>query len=119
MPRKTLHATFLSVALLLGLSASAVIGQGTKGEQISKGGEGGLPDLCHATGSPSNPFVLISPGDPSYNTHFGHGDMPAVNGVCGEGTPSVIPEPITMLLFGAGLAGVGYAKRRMGRNKGA
>ena len=117
MPRKSLHAAFLSVALMLGLSV-AVIAQGTKG-QISKGGEGGtLPPLCHATGSNSNPFTLISPGDPSYNTHFGHGDVPAVNGVCGGGTtPSGVPEPITMLLFGAGLAGVGYAKRRMGRNK--
>jgi hypothetical protein len=115
MPRKTLHAALLSVALLVGLSASAISGQGTK-SQGTKGGEGGQVPLCHATGSSTNPFVLISPGDPSYNAHFAHGDVPAVNGVCG-GTPSGVPEPITMLLFGAGLAGVGYAKRRMGRNK--
>jgi len=33
----------------------------------------------------------------------------------GDNTPT--PEPITMLLFGTGLAGVGYAKRRFGKDK--
>jgi hypothetical protein len=63
--------------------------------------------------------VLIDISDSGYNGHVMHGDLPANGGVCpgGGGTPTATPEPITMLLFGAGLAGVGYAKRRMGRKE--
>ena len=35
----------------------------------------------------------------------------------GNPDPGAVPEPITMLLFGAGIAGVGYATRRL-RKKG-
>ena len=34
----------------------------------------------------------------------------------GDTTPT--PEPVTMLLFGAGLAGVGYARRRFKKGEG-
>ena len=44
-------------------------------------------------------------------------DHPPVNGSCDltGGTGDPVPEPITMLLFGAGLAGVGYAAKRRKR----
>ena len=60
-------------------------------------------------------FSIIFADNPAYEAHAMHGDQPAVNGQCGTAPPTGVPEPITMLLFGAGLAGVGYAKRRMGR----
>lgn len=101
MSRNTFRMSFLGLALVLWLSASSISAQSAQ-------------PLCHSTGSKTNPFVVIEPGDPGYKTHLGHGDVPAVNGQCG-GAPSGVPEPVTMLLLGAGLAGIGYAKRRMSR----
>ena len=79
--------------------------------------------FCHATGSSSNPYETITTANEAVlAAHQGHpGDIiPAPAGGCptdGGTTPTSVPEPITMLLFGAGLAGVGYAKRRMGRKE--
>jgi hypothetical protein len=84
--------------------------------------------ICHATGSASNPYEEITTANPAIiNAHIG--DPPGTGhpgdflvsgpGQCPDGGtgPTAVPEPITMLLFGAGLAGVGYAKRRMGRKE--
>src|SRR5690349_6325130 len=30
--------------------------------------------LCHATGDPANPWVVISVAEPSWPTHYAHGD---------------------------------------------
>lgn len=80
--------------------------------------------FCHATGSASNPYnTITTSNEGEINGHRHHeGDIiPAPAGGCptegGTTTPTSVPEPITMLLFGAGLAGVGYAKRRMGRKE--
>jgi hypothetical protein len=88
----------------------------------------GETTICHATGSASNPYVEITTANPAIiNAHIGNppgtghpGDFVVSGpGQCpGAGPgPTAVPEPITMLLFGAGLAGVGYAKRRMGRKE--
>jgi hypothetical protein len=104
MARKTVRVSLLSVALVLGLSAASYVVAQTN------------PPLCHANQG-SMGFSLIFPDSPAYEAHAMHGDQPAVNGQCGTAPPTGVPEPITMLLFGAGLAGVGYAKRRMGRKE--
>ena len=45
--------------------------------------------LCHATGDPANPYVVIEVAEPAWETHFGHGDTPYVDcctdGDCGSG----------------------------------
>ena len=71
--------------------------------------------LCHATGSASNPFVLEEIAVRAASVHLEKGDVYPSGGTCPggvEGAPTATPEPITMLLFGAGLAGVGYVARR-------
>jgi len=104
MTRKTLRTSLLSVGLVLGLSATSYVAGQTN------------PPLCHATGNGG--FSTIFPNDSAYDAHSMHGDQPAGPGGCGVTvTPTATPEPLTMLLFGAGLAGVGYAKRRMGRKE--
>ena len=35
--------------------------------------------LCHATGDPANPYVVIEVAEPAWDTHFAHGDMPYVD----------------------------------------
>ena len=103
MSRKTLRMSLLSIALVVGLSAVSVVMAQTN------------PPLCHANQGTSG-FTIIFADNAAYKAHAMHGDQPAVNGQCG-GAPTGVPEPITMLLFGAGLAGVGYAKRRMSRKE--
>lgn len=92
--------------------------------------------LCHATSSAANPYnYLVLP--PSGLSHHlddngsplaGHeedffpedNDCDRSNDPGGneEPPPSTVPEPITMLLFGTGLAGVGYVSRRYLRKRG-
>jgi hypothetical protein len=95
--------------------------------------------ICHATGSAANPFTFLSLPPEPLSGHFDNSGTPLAGheddyfasdaeiaaGECfaDSGGPSptpdpgAIPEPITMLLFGAGVAGVGYASRRIRRNK--
>jgi hypothetical protein len=74
--------------------------------------------LCHATGSASNPYETITVSANGH-AHQNHSDdiVPAPAGGCpGPGGPPVpTPEPITMLLFGAGIAATGYAARKFKR----
>jgi hypothetical protein len=112
MSRRNLRSYLLSAgavsALVLGVTGYAVAQQA----QVT---------ICHATGSSTNPYNEITTADPSViGAHIPNhgGDFIVTSpGQCPTGGtgPTAVPEPITMLLFGAGLAGVGYAKRRMGR----
>ena len=76
--------------------------------------------ICHREGE--GVFHLNTISSNAVPAHLAHGDMYPEAGAClGGGTdptdnpggePGATPEPVTILLFGAGLAGVGYAARR-------
>lgn len=65
--------------------------------------------ICHATGSATNQFVSIEVSVNTVPAYLRHGNVQPVNAICpgapgGIDPPAATPEPITMLLFGAGLA---------------
>jgi hypothetical protein len=97
--------------------------------------DGSRTAMCHATRSATNPFNFLTlPGEP-LSAHFdefgsplaGHEtDFFPVDNDCDTSNdpdggdppgPGAVPEPVTILLFGAGVAGVGYASRRVRRNR--
>jgi len=105
----------LASVLLLGLSAVTMVTA-----QLS------VTTICHREGNGS--YTTIHPNSQGeINGHMNHPPLNGINdifdppgGVCPDGgvTPTATPEPISMLLFGAGLAGVGYyARRRMQRTE--
>lgn len=49
--------------------------------------------LCHATGDPANPWVVIEVAEPAWKAHFAHGDTPYVN--CGTAADCPLPTPGT------------------------
>ena len=85
--------------------------------------------VCHREGPPTAPtgyHLIVVATQAVFDAHINHGDvMPTEGGVCPGGStggggnpdPGAVPEPLTILLFGTGLAGVGYATRRW-RKKG-
>jgi hypothetical protein len=100
----------------------------------------GPPDavaICHATSAADGHYNYLELPPEPLSAHFDeHGtpkaghekDFFPVDGDCDKsndpggsgddpGGPGGTPEPITILLFGAGVAGVGYASRKLRRNK--
>jgi hypothetical protein len=92
--------------------------------------------VCHATSSAENPYNFLRLPPEPLSAHFdefgnplnGHEqDFFPVDNDCnrlndpggGDPPPGAVPEPITILLFGAGVAGVGYASRRFRRKRSA
>lgn len=78
--------------------------------------------ICHREGDGSYQLNTVSTS--AVDAHLAHGDSYPEDGACLSGTtgggdvePGATPEPITMLLFGAGLAGIGYATRRRARRR--
>lgn len=73
-----------------------------------------VESICHATGSNENPYVTVTDNGKGHLRH--DGDIipaPAAGCPTGQGTsPTANPEPVTMLLFGAGMSGVAYVARR-------
>jgi hypothetical protein len=86
--------------------------------------------ICHF--NQSEGYVLIEVPPQAMNGHFDASGNPLHEGdyisdtpSCGAATPTPtptppgppapVPEPVTMLLFGAGVAGVGYAVRKLRR----
>ena len=112
---------FVAAGFVLSLAISA----GTAWAQPP----GGMA-ICHATSSATNPYNDLVLPPSALSTHLdsngsplaGHeqdffprdSDCDRSNDPGGPGgpPPAAIPEPITMLLFGTGLAGLGYASRR-------
>ena len=79
--------------------------------------------VCHLEGNGSFHLIVVA-NRAVYNAHLKHGDVLPENGLCpatpgggGDGEPGAVPEPLTILLLGTGLAGIGYVTRRC-RNKG-
>jgi hypothetical protein len=78
--------------------------------------------ICHHPQKEESNHNPDSLKDNTNNAHFdeesnGNHDQdhpPGPDGTCASfsGGVTAVPEPITMLLFGAGLAGVGYAAKR-------
>lgn len=72
--------------------------------------------ICHHGASATNDSADYTANN-DQNAHVASGgnhsqDHPPVEGTCQLDRPTASPEPLTMLLFGAGLAGVGYAAKR-------
>ena len=81
--------------------------------------------FCHVTGSDTNPYEVKTLPKAALQGHLDHGDIyPVPAGGCPAGVvgtptpvPGATPEPVTVLLFGTGLAAAGYAARRARRKK--
>ena len=89
--------------------------------------------ICHNNqGDGGTGYTLIEVPPNATNGHFDaqgnplhEGDFMSMTASCGTASPSPsgtgggdpdpVPEPITMLLFGAGVAGVGYTVRKLRR----
>ena len=131
-----------SIVLALFAMANDSFGQRQSSRGDSKvvvdSGKEGRTALCHATGSATHPYnYLVLPDEP-LSAHFDEHGTPLAgheqdffpvdhdcdrsndNGGVGDddGNPTSVPEPITMLLFGTGLAGVGYVSRRYFKKRG-
>jgi hypothetical protein len=113
---------FLGLVLFLTLTMNAPTAQGQSRTRSLMMQEG-IRDVCHATGSRENPYELVKVSD-NGEAHLRHpadimpapaDGCPGPSGVEPNG-PEPVPEPLTMLLFGAGVAGAGYAARRL-KNK--
>lgn len=90
-------------------------------------------NICHATGT--GIYVLINISENGANAHFANNGTPragheldfiSTTGSCEGGStptptpaPGAVPEPVTVLLFGIGVAGIGYLSRRYSKGRGS
>ncbi len=115
---KLFFSTAMALCLLIpAASLSTVNAQerrtGTKDETKSgqtRRDRANAPVCFHPPGKASNDHS----GDTLVTRGKGHQDGPNYHSLpCSDqGGPNAVPEPVTVLLFGAGLAGVGYVVRR-------
>ncbi len=113
MSRKTSNNFLPGAGLLILMILSAVT---TVDARLS------VSTVCHRTGDGTTFTTMRPNSEGEILNHRNHEVMDRKadlfdppGGVCPEGSSGELaatPEPITMLLFGAGLAGVGYAARR-------
>ena len=125
MFKRTLENYTVAYAVVLALAfSSSTFGQGVQKTAI-----------CHATGSGHFNYLELPPEplddhiDSKGSFLSGHEDdfFPKDNDCDksndgstdpgGNPDPGAVPEPITVLLFGAGVAGIGYASRKIRRKR--
>jgi hypothetical protein len=84
--------------------------------ETSSSDEGKKVAICHRESN--GEYHLNTVSENALPAHLAHGDMHPDGEACesgekgGTAEPGATPEPISMLLFGAGVAGVGYIARR-------
>jgi hypothetical protein len=112
----------ISILLFCGVVATVTISgqsdlRSARRSILRSGERDGMLAICHATGSKENPYetLLVRDNGVAHQNHAGD-IIPAPAEGCPSAGPHVpgepVPEPITMLIFGAGVAAVGYAARR-------
>lgn len=116
----TKYVGIAGLLVVLGIAATSGLAQPPQGQIF----------ICHF--NQSTGYVLIEVPPNAMNGHFDaqgnplhEGDYISDVASCGAGPsptptptpddPDPVPEPITMLLFGAGVAGVGYTVRKLRR----
>ena len=119
----TKFAWTVGILIVLGFATTSLVAQGPPQGQIY---------ICHFNHSEGYQLIIVPPN--AMNGHFDaegnplhFGDYISNEPSCGNATPTPsptpgddpdpVPEPITMLLFGAGVAGVGYAVRKIRGDK--
>ncbi len=78
--------------------------------------------VCHATGSKENPYetMMVKDNGVAHRNHPADIIPEPINGCpgpSGGGSPEPVPEPLTILLFGSGIAAVGHVARRLKKRR--
>lgn len=108
-----LATVILSVVIVSDAQITRSIGR--RGRRVLTEDRSATVSICHSTGSNTNPYEITTVST-NGNAHLNHPEdlIPAPVAGCPGAAPqpSPTPEPVTMLLFGSGLVGVGYLTRR-------
>ena len=100
-------------------TSSTVTGQNKHNADATYSDEERKVSICHRESDGRYNLITVSLN--AVEAHTAHGDLNPELGSCFDGgtggggvdaEPGATPEPITMMLFGVGLAGIGYANRR-------